>query len=262
MFRTLILITPPVWPVLLPGLILQFWTKIKTPSRFCQRHLQLQKISFTLIELLVVISIIAILSGLLLPVLKNARGKGLQSRCEGNLRQISLGVTQYDIDNSGYFPCVVNAVDGESQAGGWTFYSSYPCNTAESFDPSQGTLYSYVPLKDVFVCPGQIKTRQGNDYASNGLLADVTLDLGFHGGISSSKVKTPSYTFLFVEEDSNDNGSTNDGYQYVFPTGNDKTTDRHVGMGNFSFCDGHVRSLPPYLVVYPNPFSESRYELE
>ena len=215
---------------------------------------------FTLIELLVVISIISILAGLLLPALKTARSKGLQSRCESNLRQISLGVTQYDMDYRGYFPGVMNAVDGQNQIGGWMFYSNYPCETPDSLDPSQGTLYNYAPNKDTYVCPAQSKIRQGNDYALNGLLSDVSLTIGFHEGKSSKVVKTPSMTILFVEEDSNANGSTNDGYQYVFPSGNDRTTNRHVGVGNFSFCDGHVKSLPPYLVTFPNPNAECRYE--
>lgn len=60
--------------------------------------------NFTLIELLVVIAIIAILAGMLLPALNNARGKGMQSQCIGNNKQLLLYLNHYADDYDGYMP--------------------------------------------------------------------------------------------------------------------------------------------------------------
>ncbi|MFZ2653547.1 MAG: prepilin-type N-terminal cleavage/methylation domain-containing protein [Victivallales bacterium] len=63
--------------------------------------------SFTIVELLVVIAIIAILAGLLFPVLGKARDKAKKTSCISNLRQLGIAVNTYAGNNTEILPMAV-----------------------------------------------------------------------------------------------------------------------------------------------------------
>jgi prepilin-type N-terminal cleavage/methylation domain-containing protein/prepilin-type processing-associated H-X9-DG protein len=79
---------------------------------------------FTLVEVLVVIGIIAVLIGILLPVVSRIRSRALLTTCAANLRQINMAIAVYANDNNGrVVPADLMPTDPAKQAmyrlGNW-----------------------------------------------------------------------------------------------------------------------------------------------
>jgi prepilin-type N-terminal cleavage/methylation domain-containing protein len=134
--------------------------------------------SFTLIELLVVIAIIAVLAGLLLPVLAAAKSTGRSAVCQGNLRQLQLAWLSYAGDHGG---TMVPNEEGRP-FGFWegVRYSWVLGNAQRDATPGniqRGRLYAQVGDPGVYRCPSDHSTvmdqpalRRFRGYSLNGEL--------------------------------------------------------------------------------------------
>ena len=80
-------------------------------------------VKFTLIELLITIAIIAILAGLLLPALNNARERGRTIACTSNMKQIGLLCQQYSVENNEYEIPLVSGSSSDDAI--WNFRGVY-----------------------------------------------------------------------------------------------------------------------------------------
>jgi prepilin-type processing-associated H-X9-DG protein len=214
---------------------------------------------WTLVELLVVIGIVAVLAGLLLPVIGKARRESQRVTCLANLRDLGHALHAYAGENGGWlypmdkhpttgqphtvfginlpphqrWPAILFKVGGPSAALPYD-PASY---TMDPYDPATFPPEPYTPPS--LLCPADDEPREAHTYVLNGHLGKRAFRLGDKdlGGRTSDQVilagekKSTQRDYYLQEKDF-------DRVANAFLHGQAKGS-------NYLFLDGHAETQLP-----------------
>jgi prepilin-type N-terminal cleavage/methylation domain-containing protein len=109
---------------------------------------------FTLVELLVVIGIIALLVGLLLPVLSRAKDSAYRVNCINNQRQLTAAVIMYAAESRDYMPFANDDATTVWKGEGWLYdMRRGPSPKPDPNEVRHGALYGFLKTDKVYHCP-------------------------------------------------------------------------------------------------------------
>lgn len=184
--------------------------------------------AFTLIELLVVIAIIAILAGMLLPVLGKARDDSIRINCADSLKQLGMAMQMYGDDNSSLLPMAHGVVP-------WG---------ATNPPPWSQPLAAYYNNTNILRCPALCQCFNKSPYNYFMGARAAYIEAGDLASVALKKIRFPAACVL--------SGDCNYPFETIDADPDNYTQDTlfepaympsrvHNGRLNVLFADEHVR---------------------
>jgi prepilin-type N-terminal cleavage/methylation domain-containing protein/prepilin-type processing-associated H-X9-DG protein len=189
--------------------------------------------AFTLIELLVVIAVIGLLAAILFPVFGIARENARRSSCMNNLKQIGLGVMQYNQDYDDHYPMLHDDPNANFNLdAGETAWAMI--------------IQPYIKSTQVYQCPSEKTIGSSNPY--NATYTDYLYNQNLATKHAATLTNVTATLMLFegptgnARQNSNGKGSATSCQVAALP-GNSLTGGqvRHLDGSNILFADGHVK---------------------
>lgn len=211
--------------------------------------------AFTIVELLVVVAVIGLLTALLLPAVRRARGAAVQVQCASRLRAIGQAFVAYAAANDGRMVCTT--LSG-TRSDNWVFWE-------QDRDINKSALAPYLSykgerLRDLFRCPAvRPEDAQGFKGGNNqGKPYPLTFTMNgflhFYPSLSYRRILNPGRKILLYDENENADDDI-----FWYQTDRDTLAGRHGSyssqvtdindrgirvivrqMGNAAFFDSHV----------------------